>query len=154
MSGSNCRMLTWAANILLGGSMLLGLASIGWATQDTRQPWRAPKSARELRNPVAVTPQGMRAAARFYKENCVTCHGRAGASNGPAAESLPQRPANFTDESLMRRASDGELFWKISTGRAPMPAWQGKLSESERWQLVNYLRMLAMRAQYRYLGSA
>ena len=54
----------------------------------------------------------------------------------------------------MRRATDGELFWKITTGRAPMPSWEDKLSEVQRWQLVNYLRLLAMHAQYRYRGTA
>lgn len=153
MPRSKCQSFALVAGLLLVGLILLGLASISGANE-TRSPWRAPRLARELRNPISVTPQGMSAAAQLYKENCVTCHGRTGNSNGPAAESLPQRPANFTDESLMRRATDGELFWKISTGRAPMPSWQAKLSETERWQLVNYLRMLAMRAQYRYLGSA
>ncbi len=133
---------------------LLTLPSTKGAPNEVKQPWHAPKQVKELRNPVSVTSQGLRAAARLYGQNCVICHGKKGDSNGPAAESLPQKPANFTDETLMRRATDGELFWKISTGRAPMPSWQDRLSETERWQLVNYLRMLEMRAQYRYLGTA
>ena len=140
--------LSFVGLICAGGGLAWG------AGNDTRQPWRAPKSDRELRNPVAVSSQGMSAAAKFYKQNCVACHGKSGDSNGPAAGSLPQKPANLTDEKLMRRVTDGELFWKINTGRAPMPSWRGRLSETECWQLVNYLRMLAMRAQYRYLGSA
>jgi len=73
---------------------------------------------------------------------------------GNNPRSLPQKPANFTDETMMRRVTDGELFWKITKGRSPMPPWQGRLSEAQRWELVNYLRMLTMRAQYRYLGTA
>ncbi|MGB0034197.1 MAG: cytochrome c [Candidatus Acidiferrales bacterium] len=144
----------WVASVFLVALILSGATGIHGQNKDAEQPWNAPKSARELRNPAAVTPQGQKSAAQFYKQNCVKCHGKTGDSNGAAAKSLPKKPTNFTDEDLMRKATDGELFWKIGTGRAPMPSYQDKMSETERWQLVNYLRMLAMRAQYRYLGTA
>ena len=130
--------------VLVASLSLLASPVMKGQANQAKQPWYAPRQARELRNPVAVSPQGMKSAADLYKQNCVICHGKTGASNGPAAESLPQKPANFTDEKMMRKATDGELFWKITTGRAPMPSWEDKLSEAQRWQLVNYLRMLAM----------
>jgi mono/diheme cytochrome c family protein len=133
---------------------LLALPAMTGAAKAVKQPWYAPSQAKELRNRVAVTAKGLKSAAKLYQQNCVICHGKTGASNGPAAESLPQKPANFTDEKMMRKATDGELFWKITTGRAPMPSWEDRLSETQRWQLVNYLRMLTMRAQYKYLGTA
>ena len=37
--------------------------------------------------------------------------------------------------------TDGELFWKITNGRGSMPAWR-QLPETERWQIVNYIRTL------------
>ena len=37
--------------------------------------------------------------------------------------------------------TDGELFWKITNGRGAMPAWR-QLPETERWQIVNYIRTL------------
>jgi mono/diheme cytochrome c family protein len=148
----NYQRLRWVMG--LGCVSLICLVPQIRADSELRQPWKTPGNAKTLRNPIAVTLPGLKAAARLYKQDCVICHGSKGDSNGPAAQSLPQKPANFTDQQLMRRASDGELFWKISTGRAPMPSWQDRLSETERWQLVNYLRMLAIRAQYRYLGTA
>jgi mono/diheme cytochrome c family protein len=36
--------------------------------------------------------------------------------------------------------ADGELFWQISRGRLPMPAFEDKLSEEARWQVVDYIR--------------
>src|SRR5271169_5601730 len=65
-------------------------------TNEVKQPWDVPRQAKELRNPVGVTPQGLKFATQFYQQNCVVCHGKRGAGNGPAAESLPQKPANFT----------------------------------------------------------
>jgi len=39
--------------------------------------------------------------------------------------------------------TDGELFWKISEGRRPMPEFKKRLTEEQRWQLVNYVRTFA-----------
>lgn len=74
------------------------------------------------------------------------CHGKTGAGDGPAGSALTPKPANFTDTNLMSKATDGELFWKMSNGRGPMPAWKDQLSETQRWQLVNYLRTLSGKA--------
>jgi len=42
-----------------------------------------------------------------------------------------------------RSASDGEVFWFITSGAADkgMPSWSA-LSERQRWQLVTYLKSL------------
>jgi len=37
--------------------------------------------------------------------------------------------------------SDGEIFWKITTGHNAMPSWK-HLSEQDRWALVRYIRSL------------
>ena len=123
------------------------------AASETSHPWQAPDAARAVKNPIKVTTEGLKAAAKLFQQNCAICHGKAGAGNGPAAKSLPREPANFTNTKMMRKATDGELFWKMSTGRPPMPSWQDKLSETERWQLVSYLRTLSSRGEYRYLGK-
>jgi len=40
----------------------------------------------------------------------------------------------------MEQLADGELYWQISKGRRPMPAFANKLSEQQRWQVVDYIR--------------
>lgn len=40
----------------------------------------------------------------------------------------------------MSEPTDGELFWRISEGHLPMPPFKNKLSEAERWELVDYIR--------------
>ena len=40
--------------------------------------------------------------------------------------------------------ADGEVFWKISKGiQGIMPAGEKRMSEEERWHVVNYVRTLA-----------
>jgi hypothetical protein len=53
---------------------------------------------------------------------------------------LSPKPANWTSDKI-KKETDGELFWKVSNGRGPMPPWK-HLPEKERWQIVNYIREL------------
>jgi len=100
---------------------------------------------------VPMTGESLSATAPIYEQNCSRCHGVSGAANGSEAKALSKGPANFTDTKLLRAATDGELFWKITSGRDPMPSY-AQLPDRERWELVNYVRDLARRSQYRYLG--
>jgi mono/diheme cytochrome c family protein len=140
--------------VILFGAALLALFAGRSGAQQVKQPWRAPASADAVKNPVKPDPAALKEGQALYQKNCVICHGAKGASNGPAAGSLPQKPANFTDAKMMQHASDGELFWKMTTGRAPMPSWQDKLTETQRWELVIYLRKLTQEGKYKYLGAA
>ena len=71
----------------------------------------------------------------------MTCHGPNGKGDGPAAAALPPpKPADWTSSKLAGE-SDGELFWKISNGRGPMPSWK-HLPETDRWSVVYYIRSL------------
>jgi mono/diheme cytochrome c family protein len=53
-------------------------------------------------------------------------------------------PAKLSDPKLSTE-SDGALFWKITTGKKPMPTYGKRLSETDRWNLVNYIRTLPKR---------
>jgi hypothetical protein len=107
------------------------------------RPWIAPPRVKLTKNPVKATPKVLADAVPLFRTNCAGCHGEKGDGNGPATVVLPRKPANFTDAKMMSALTDGELFWKMSTGRAPMPAWKETLSVTQRWQLVNYLRTFA-----------
>ncbi|MGB7228444.1 MAG: cytochrome c, partial [Candidatus Acidiferrales bacterium] len=53
------------------------------------------------------------------------------------------KPTNFTNAQLVDSMSDGEIFWKVSNGRKPMPAFKKRLSDAQRWELVNLIRVFA-----------
>jgi mono/diheme cytochrome c family protein len=101
---------------------------------------------------VPITGEVLTAAAPLYEQNCARCHGEKGAAVAPEANLLPKQPANLTDAKLIKSSRDGELFWKITNGRDPMPSFR-QLSNTQRWQLVDYVRYLADRSQYRYLAA-
>jgi len=106
------------------------------------KPWVAPDDARAVKNPVPANLENLTAAAQLFTDNCVLCHGEKGMGDGPGAKTIKVKPANFTDAKVMSLETDGSLFWKMSQGRGPMPSWKDDLSDTERWQLVNYIRKL------------
>ena len=127
--------------IKLGGLLLAGViafAAIAWAFDDG---WPVPKEAAERTNPLTASSPYVKKAQTIFNDQCAMCHGDKGDGKGTEAEALRVPPADFTSPFVMMQTSDGELFYKISKGRNPMPSFEGKLSEQERWGLVLHIRM-------------
>ena len=103
--------------------------------------WRAPASAANRPNPVPVNANTIALGKKQYMANCLGCHGPDGKGNGPGAAALKQRPGNLGARIKETGEKDGELFWKISEGHGFMVRWKvTPLSETQRWELVNYIR--------------
>jgi mono/diheme cytochrome c family protein len=102
--------------------------------------WRVPAQMKMLKDPVPVNNESIGAGMMIYMDHCQSCHGEKGDGKGEKAERLSVAPANFTDAHTMSAVTDGELFWKITHGRRPMPNFKDKLTDEERWQLVIYIR--------------
>jgi len=102
--------------------------------------WNAPTRVRDMPNPVAVTPENLALGQAVYRQNCAKCHGDAGDGKGEKAGDLSVMPTDFTNAHEMKGLKDGELFWRISVGHRPMPSYKSKLSEEERWEVVDFIR--------------
>ncbi|HEX3501179.1 MAG TPA: CopD family protein [Stellaceae bacterium] len=94
-------------------------------------------------SPVAYTTDSIARGARLYSEHCASCHGAAGRGDGPAAVGLKVPPADLTAAHVLDHR-EGDIFWWLSTGipESFMPGFADRLSEDERWDLVNWVRML------------
>jgi mono/diheme cytochrome c family protein len=103
--------------------------------------WLSPAPSAAKKNPIAPTPDSIAAGQKIYSKTCMLCHGKSGDADGPAVIELNIHPARLSDPALDSE-SDGSLFWKITTGRKPMPAFGKRLSEIDRWNLVNYIRTI------------
>jgi mono/diheme cytochrome c family protein len=78
---------------------------------------------------------------RLYQANCTACHGVDGNGGGPLSGTTPVTPPSL--RAHLAEHTDGDLFYWISEGLpGGMPAWKTELSETDRWNLVNYLRSL------------
>ena len=108
--------------------------------------WVAPASAASMVNPLKGNPESVIAGKKTYIQLCVVCHGEKGKGDGIAGANLTPHPA---DHSLpkFQKQSDGTIFWKLSTGKAPMASYEKILSPTQRWQVINYLRTLSAAAK-------
>jgi putative copper resistance protein D len=87
----------------------------------------------------------------LFAEHCAACHGPRGAGDGPAAATLQPRPPDLRAHHVALHTA-GDIFWWITHGRPPMPAFGDRLEPEARWHLVNYLRALAAGDAARLLG--
>lgn len=107
-----------------------------------QKPWVVPKEAQIIKNPIDKNSTALADAKKLYVTNCAPCHGDKGRGDGPAAQALSPKPADHSSATVQGE-SDGSLFWKLSEGRTPMPAYKKILTEQQRWELIDYIRTLA-----------
>jgi mono/diheme cytochrome c family protein len=119
------------------------LALIGFAISnvvDQNRKWVIPEEARKVVNPLPSSTANLEAGKTIYAHKCAECHGDTGKGDGPKARTHWPASADLTDSSRMNSLLDGEIFYAISEGKRPMPAFKKRLTEEERWQLVQAVR--------------
>ena len=129
--------------------MIVLITSIGFLTAATIKndlnnklsEWVAPKSANNIKNPLAGNVKAALEGKKLFKQMCAICHGNKGKGDGMAGMALKPKPTDFTLKKVQSQA-DGAIFWKLTEGRAPMASYKKTLAETRRWQLVNYIRTL------------
>ena len=115
----------------------------------SQNTWELPENADKTKNPTEATAESVAKGKELYLErtkgNCVFCHGETGAGNEASIASgrLRRKPADISNKERMAAMTDGELYWKITKGiTGIMPAGERRMSEEERWHVVNYIRTL------------
>jgi glucose/arabinose dehydrogenase len=126
--------------------LLVGLVIGCKESSSASNEWKAPAASDDLKSPFSFDLVSEEKGRSTYNLYCRSCHGESGLGNGPAGKDLVKRPASFHAE-LVRKQSDGSLFWKLSHGNTSMPAFKDVLTEEQRWQLVSYLRKLPNRTR-------
>ncbi|MFQ5848804.1 MAG: ethylbenzene dehydrogenase-related protein [Candidatus Methylomirabilales bacterium] len=96
-----------------------------------------------------ATEEMVQTGKKIYERRCFFCHGDEGDGNGPVADYLDPRPRDFTVGIFKLRTTasgelptDEDLFRTVSRGIAgtAMPSWEPYLSETERWQVIYYIK--------------
>lgn len=143
---------TGLALLILGGLFLSGCGSgapgedaeldgAGGVAIERPEP---PEQYAGMTNPLEGDPETIAAGETLYQANCSSCHGPAGAGNGPAAGGLEPPPADLAE--IHASLSDAYLHWRIAEGglmepfNSVMPAWRGILSTEQIWQIIAYIR--------------
>jgi mono/diheme cytochrome c family protein len=125
--------------VLLG----LGLALFSFVSLRAQNPGGSAEG-KKLKNPVVPSAASIAAGKDVYAKNCAACHGVDAKGDGRMAPK-DSHPSNLTDAKWDRGATDGEIALVIQHGAGPdfkMRAFKGRLSDTDVWNVVNYLRSL------------
>jgi len=95
-----------------------------------------------LINPVEASSESLTRGKGLYDEKCTKCHGANGDGTGPSTHGISENPRKLWIWGSTGDATDGYLFAFITNGRTDMPPWELVLSETDRWDLVNYIKTL------------
>jgi copper transport protein len=96
-------------------------------------------------NPIVPDAKSIKAGQALFSADCVACHGPLGKGDGPLAMTLNPRPADLSYHAIPGVHTDAQLYEWITNGfpGSRMPAWKTVISDTDRWNLVNFIRTLA-----------
>jgi cytochrome c len=129
------------------------LIAAGLAAQQTPPPSTQknsvyaaiPVEAAKTPNPVKSTPESLASGKKWWTIDCAMCHGKSGDGKGETATDMKLSVADFTDPATLKDRSDGEMFYIIKNSYQDMPPEGPRIKADEGWDLVNYVRSLAVK---------
>ena len=105
-----------------------------------------------IANPYPITEAGLAEGKELYDIYCGICHGPKGGGAGYLVRDAnpakgitqgvyPVQPAILTNDTFTL-ANNGRLYHAIMKGKNLMGSYADKLSYSERWEVIHYIRSL------------
>lgn len=93
-------------------------------------------------DPVADSAAAVARGQAIYNNHCVACHGDSGRGDGPGVTESGLDPADLP--ALAARKSVKTFAANITYGKNEgMPAFSGRLSEEQIWDVAHYVKAFA-----------
>lgn len=129
----------------MGGMMGGGMSGISLPRHHAVMHNGVPAPYTNLVSPLPKTRATVERGRAVYEKNCTSCHGEAGAGDGPAARALVPHPAYLALLSQMPIAQwDSFMYWTVAEGGKPvgsaMPAFKATLSKDDTWAVIAYIQ--------------
>ena len=155
--------------VLAGGTVIFGRTKL-WKTK-----WRIaiPATLTACALAVALPPIAIQAYPETYRKtpvpfdaisvangashftaNCVPCHGPQAKGNGVLAKTFKKPPVDLLTEPHTLKHTAGDFFHWLTYGipDTGMPAFADKLTEEDRWDVVNFLHATSRGYQARLIN--
>ncbi len=91
--------------------------------------------------PMEMTPALLARGQQRFNINCVICHGELANGDGMTKQYGLTTVVTLQDDRI-RKMSDGEIFDTITHGKNTMMAYGPRVSVTDRWAIISYLRAL------------
>jgi mono/diheme cytochrome c family protein len=102
-----------------------------------------PSSAKDMKNPVRLSPDVQHEAMAHFADHCAVCHGNNGSGETMFGKGMYPKPPDLR-LSHTQELTDGEIFYIIENGirMSGMPAFGGADTADQSWKLVYFIRHL------------
>lgn len=117
-------------------TLLIITLLLSFGVRMSAQDWIVPDDQKAVVAPFKFTADMQKQGEMIYLKNCQSCHGLMGKDNWAK---LTPPPGDLSKEKAQLQ-TDGEIFYRITAGKAPMPEFRNIIPEDERWWLIAYLR--------------
>ena len=106
------------------------------------------------KTPVPFDAISVANGATIFASNCVLCHGPQAKGNGVLAKTFAIPPVDLLTEPHTAKHTAGDFFHWLTHGipGTGMPAFADKLSEEDRWDVVNFLHATSRGYQARLIN--
>jgi len=103
----------------------------------SQSEWNVPDEAKNTKNPVVINSELYDKGEQLYMQRCKSCHGDPGMHNMIA---LNPKPRDLF-ESVVLNQTDGELYYKLQTGKGAMPAFpDAVLAPADKWTVISFIK--------------
>jgi mono/diheme cytochrome c family protein len=97
----------------------------------------------EVKNPLPpLTGKDSAETARLFNINCAICHGADGKATGPLSTSGKIGAVANLSLDVYIKMADGTMYHSINYGKNNMGSYASQLNRKQRWQMVQYIRLL------------
>jgi len=105
---------------------------------------KVPQEEVDRKNPMESNPATIAEGKRLYgATDCALCHGKDGGGKGVEARDISMNLHDWRKPESLAHFTDGELSYVILKGKGRMPAYDGRETAEQTWELVLYIRSLA-----------
>jgi mono/diheme cytochrome c family protein len=110
--------------------------------EQEKSSYEAPQKVKDTqKNPFTLTPTFLKQGREQFTVYCSPCHGISGYGNGMIVQRGFLAPPSYHSDRL-RNAPDGHIFNVISKGIGSMYSYEDRISTSDRWAIIAYIRAL------------
>ena len=96
-----------------------------------------------IKNPLPpLTSKDSAETARLFNINCGICHGADGKATGPLSTSGKIGAVANLSLDIYVKMADGTMYHSIHYGKNNMGSYASQLDRKQRWQMVQYIRLL------------
>jgi mono/diheme cytochrome c family protein len=130
-----------------------GAAASGQAAAEPVHPAKITDEDKARKNPTRFSTVSVERGKKIFMTQCTMCHGETGDGKGEVVAEMKINPPDFTKPETLKDRTDGELFAILGVGSEVMPSQGTRMTDSHKWNIVNFLRTLSGKVPEKATGK-